>query len=414
VKEPPQIVVAQLGSRRGYAVPVLLHRAGTLAHFYTDAYAGKGWPAAALACVPRSLRSHPLRRLAGRRCEVPNGKITAFNLLGVEYVRRLQRARGSSERVAVHLWMGRAFAKRVAKWLDGRAAGVYALPSASLEIFQRAKEAGMKCILDQCAAAHEVEAEIMHEEHTRWPGWEDNRHVGATHDQMAGRLAVERDLADVVLCPSSFVRDSLRGRVPEHARVCVVPYGKDVARYACPARRHFRKGSLRVLFVGSVGLRKGAQYLLQAARALGPAVTVRLVGPVHCDEQKLRAAAPANVQIVGQVPHAEILEHYRWADVFCLPSLYEGSAGVTYEALAAGLPVICTPNTGSVVRDGVDGFIVPIRDVEAIAERIERLARDRELLAEMSRRAPERAQEYSWERYGERLVAAVSESLWEG
>ena len=107
------------------------------------------------------------------------------------------------------------------------------------------------------------------------------------------------------------------------------------------------------------------------------------------------------------MPRSEISEQYAWADVFLLPSLCEGSATVCYEALAAGLPVVTTPNAGSVVRDGVEGFTVPIRDSEAIVQKLERLAADRELLAEMSRNALERAREFTVERYGERLVRAV-------
>ena len=94
-------------------------------------------------------------------------------------------------------------------------------------------------------------------------------------------------------------------------------------------------------------------------------------------------------------------------DVFLLPSVSEGSAGVCYEALAAGLPVITTPNAGSVVRDGIDGFIVPIRSPEAIIEKLDRLASDPDLLAFMSKNARERSADYTLERYGERLLSNV-------
>jgi glycosyltransferase involved in cell wall biosynthesis len=100
-------------------------------------------------------------------------------------------------------------------------------------------------------------------------------------------------------------------------------------------------------------------------------------------------------------------EHYAWADLFLLPSICEGSATVCYEALAAGLPVITTENAGSVVRDGIDGFIVPIRDPGAIAERLENLHRDRALLESMSRAALERAREFTVEKYAERLLSAL-------
>jgi len=101
-------------------------------------------------------------------------------------------------------------------------------------------------------------------------------------------------------------------------------------------------------------------------------------------------------------------EHYAWADVFLLPSICEGSATVCYEALAAGLPVVTTENAGSVVRDGIDGFIVPIRDAAAVVARLETLDRDRPLLESMARAARERAREFTLEKYGERLLAALS------
>jgi glycosyltransferase involved in cell wall biosynthesis len=99
--------------------------------------------------------------------------------------------------------------------------------------------------------------------------------------------------------------------------------------------------------------------------------------------------------------------HYRWADVFVLPSVCEGSATVCYEALAAGLPVITTPHAGSVVRDGLDGYIVPIRDSGAIAQKLERLASDPELLTAMAANAAARAREFTIARYAERLLAVI-------
>jgi glycosyltransferase involved in cell wall biosynthesis len=125
--------------------------------------------------------------------------------------------------------------------------------------------------------------------------------------------------------------------------------------------------------------------------------------PAHA-QQLLRT----HINLLGAVPRAEIHQQFAWADIFLLPSICEGSATACYEALSFGLPVITTANTGSVVRDGVDGFIVPIRNAEAISERIERLARDRELLAAMSKNALERASQHTVEEYGERLLCALA------
>jgi len=102
-----------------------------------------------------------------------------------------------------------------------------------------------------------------------------------------------------------------------------------------------------------------------------------------------------------------VRRHYQWADVFVFPTICDSFGIVQVEALAAGLPVITTANAGSVVRAGIDGFIVPIRDAAAIAEKLDRLAADPDLLKKMSFAAVDRAREFSWEKYGERLVATV-------
>ena len=114
-----------------------------------------------------------------------------------------------------------------------------------------------------------------------------------------------------------------------------------------------------------------------------------------------------HVQVSGSVPRSEVIRHFDWADVFLLPSLCEGSATVTYEALAAGLPVIATPNTGSIVEDGISGFIVPARDSDAIVNAFERLLSDPSLLSEMGAAAHARSREGSLEAYGERLMQAL-------
>ncbi|HEY65970.1 MAG TPA: glycosyltransferase family 4 protein, partial [Caldilineae bacterium] len=90
---------------------------------------------------------------------------------------------------------------------------------------------------------------------------------------------------------------------------------------------------------------------------------------------------------------------YQQADVFTFPTIEEGSALVTYEALACGLPVVTTPNAGSVVRDGVEGFIVPTRDVEALVAVLERLRADERLRLGIGWAARQRAEAFTWERY---------------
>jgi glycosyltransferase involved in cell wall biosynthesis len=131
-----------------------------------------------------------------------------------------------------------------------------------------------------------------------------------------------------------------------------------------------------------------------------------MLGSINVRPDALRLLQQ-HVEVLGPVPRSTVREHYAWADVFLLPSLCEGSATVTYEALACGLPVIATPNTGSIVREGVDGFIVPIRDPEAIAAKLELFISQPDLLATMACHCREGAREGTLASYARRLNRAL-------
>ncbi|NET53986.1 MAG: glycosyltransferase family 4 protein, partial [Merismopedia sp. SIO2A8] len=132
-----------------------------------------------------------------------------------------------------------------------------------------------------------------------------------------------------------------------------------------------RGDELRILFAGSVGLRKGIPYLLQALRLLKGKIpfTCKVAGSIDIKLQRVKEYSDV-CNFLGRVPRSQMADLYTWADVFVLPSICEGSAMVIYEALNWGLPVITTYNSGSIVRDGIDGFIVPIRDAAAITDNL--------------------------------------------
>ncbi|MCA3268574.1 MAG: glycosyltransferase family 4 protein, partial [Azospirillum sp.] len=155
----------------------------------------------------------------------------------------------------------------------------------------------------------------------------------------------------------------------------------------------------------------GIKYLLEAAkRAAIPGMELVCVGKLAGGEA---AFAPyANVfRHVRHVPFHEVHALFQTADVFAYPSLHEGSAFASYEALASGLPVVCTPNTGSVVRDGVEGYLVAPRDVDALVDRLRALHRDPDLRARMATAARARAEEFTWAHYGARLSAWLDREL---
>jgi len=156
--------------------------------------------------------------------------------------------------------------------------------------------------------------------------------------------------------------------------------------------------------VGQLSQRKGIKYLLEAFRNLRlPGAELVLVGNVAGSGKGLLHYRDM-FQHVPNVPHSEVHQWFEQADIFVYPSLHEGSPLAIYEALACGLPVITTPNSGSVVQDGIQGYVVPIRDVERLKEKILLLYENRELCQQMSRKARLRAEEFTWAAYRRRLA----------
>ncbi len=408
----PQVIVARLGALMHYAVPVLFHRAGMLAHFYTDTYAGKGSAGyllgKAAALLPEGWRPAALQRFLGRREDsLPPEKITAFNRFGFAYAWAQKRARYVTELEKVFLTYGQRFCELVEKNHPKPADVVYAFNSSALGLFHWADQNNRRKILEQVIAPASIVSRLVWEEQQIWPGREEPREisVGQPRSELE---AQEWQAADAIVCGSDFVAQGLASLGVPLEKIRVVPYGVEPSRFTATRAPYDGRRPLRVLFVGGVSLRKGPQYLVQALGELNSTkVVTRLVGPVAIREP-YRRQWQSRAELTGQVSRTEVRLHYEWADVFVFPSICEGSATVTYEALAAGLPVITTTNAGSVVRNGVDGFIVPIRDAAAIAEKVDRLQANPALVAEMSLAARDGAQQFSWERYGERLVAAIN------
>lgn len=407
-----QVTVAQMGARMHYAVPEILHGARMLHRLFTDAYADTA-PFRVLQYVPGCMQPRFLRRLRARRARLPARMVRAFQAFGLQYAWKRTSASSPSDAAEVDFWAGARFNELIIKEGLNGADCVYGFNSASEALLSRARQLGIKTVLEQTVLPATARMRLLAEERERWPGWEEDGEGNGFASLLANREQAEWELADIIVCGSEYVAEGVVDQGGDRAKCKVVPYGVGTALFAPAATAPTRaQGPLRVLFVGSIGLRKGIPYLLQAASRLkGSEAIFRLVGPVVCDRQALLSRRPQNVHIVGPVARSEIMKQYQWADVLCLPTLCEGSATVTYEALAAGLPVITTQNAGSTVRDSVEGFIIPIRDSEAIAQRISTLLTDRQLLAQMSNAAVARSEHGSLVAYAERLLHAVQDLL---
>ena len=385
-----------------YAVPSLLHRAGMLAHFYTDVAGNLGFTSALAELIPPSLRLPSVRRLFARRIpdELRSEHVTTVEDVALFDAVMQRLTRGSR-------WNDRApheLRRRMLVDDFHGANALYCLDPGDLDLIRVAKRRGMVVVYEQIIAPQV--GRIMRDERARFPGFEPQDSEKLVEDG----LKVDREiwrLADLVLVPSQFVRQGLLALGASGHNVALVPYGLPESWYA-PDQARPRVG--RVLFVGGVGLRKGNHYLAEACRILhgrGVPVEFRVVGP-H-DGVAPTAAPFAGPDYVGAVPRSEVRGEFLQADVFAFPTLAEGFALAHLEAMACGVPVVTTPNCGPAVRDGVDGFVIPPRRPVELADRLQQIILDRALRERMGHSARQRALEFSWSAYQKGLIEALRE-----
>ena len=399
-------IIAQLGARRHYAIPRMLHDGGMLEHFYTDICATKGWPQL-LGLLPKNMRVTGVRRLLGRVPRgIPNSLITSFTQFGWTLSSRLRHIKTRSEVFEILLWAGEDFCRKVIHHGLGNADGVYTFNGAGLELMQYARSRGLRTVMEQTIAPMKIERKLLAEAQKCFPGWQEPEPDDDYVKAYIAREQAEWSESDVILCGSEFVREGIAACGGPVERCVVVPFGLAKNHFSSQLTRPAHNEPLRVLTVGAVGLRKGSPYVLEAAKKLKGSATFRMVGPLGISKE-INEQMKGYVELVGPVPRATIQDHFAWADVFLLPSLCEGSAMVTYEALAAGLPVICTPNTGSIVRDGLDGYLVPERNVDSITDALNVLIEDADQLKIMSGNAKNRSSEFTLDKYSQRLLNAI-------
>ena len=211
--------------------------------------------------------------------------------------------------------------------------------------------------------------------------------------------------ADAITVPSTVARRSFLAMGVPVEKVHVIPYGVRLDRFqrtTVPPTDSFE-----VLFAGQVALRKGIPYLLEAfARLRHPRKRLTIVGGVQDRLRPLLRTLPTEyVTFTGSLPQAELMERMGRSHVLVLPSVEEGLALVQAQAMACECPVIATFATGAedLFTNGIEGFIVPDRDVEALAERLQRVADDPNLQRSLSAAALARVRHIGgWDAYGER------------
>ncbi|KSU82077.1 Glycosyltransferase involved in cell wall bisynthesis [Fictibacillus enclensis] len=270
---------------------------------------------------------------------------------------------------------------------------------------RKVKSRGTKVFLEQRIAHVNTEINIYQKEFGKIPS--------NLSTPMIKRKLKEYDIADYILVPSQFVYNSMLENGIKKEKLIYVPYGYDSSLfYRVPPA--LQNESLKLIFVGQIGYRKGVKYLLDAIANLkfnNYNVDLTLVGGIDKnfkDELKKYKDIYKHIDFISQ---NELLKLYNNSHIFILPSLCEGSAVVTYEALGCGLPLIVTNNTGSVIENKKEGLIVQPSSVENIETAIKYFLNNPTEIERMSNNALKKAKEYTWEKYGERLVEQIYQRI---
>jgi alpha-maltose-1-phosphate synthase len=258
------------------------------------------------------------------------------------------------------------------------------------------------------ASTHIVwQREVLTEEYRRFslpPPFFDQR--------LVEKELQEYEESDVIVVPSRFVWRSFVDRGADPNKLVVNPYGVDLGTFnKDPVQRN--DDEFRVVWVGQVSLRKGIPYLLKAFRRLRhPRKRLFIAGAIHSDMcLALRTLPQERVEFLGSMKKTQVRSLLNRCDAFCIASIEEGMAYATVEAMACGLPVVATHNSGAgeILQEGREGFLVPAQDDRVIADRLQQLADDPGLRLRMGELGRQRVHEIGgWREYGDRYIGLIS------
>lgn len=408
VSAPPHgsVLVANPGSLPWLShAATALHRAGLLRAYVTPVATTERELRAA-ARLPGFLAG-PLQAELRKRAApagVPDARLgraaTTLELVSVA-ARRAGAPADALERAR-----GRAFDLATSRRLEPGDAAALVGYGAALHTLRAARRRGIPTLLEYPIAHHRVAQALLAEEARLRPDYAPTLQFYDLPAIARRRLDAEIAAAyRVLVLGQSHTRAFLDAGV-EESKLVLNPLGVDLERFG-PAPRE-PDGLFRVLFLGQLTQRKGLSYLLEGFEAAAiPDSRLALVGPAHHGLRPWEGRA--GVERRPPVPRWELPALYPSFDVLVLPSLVEGLPRVVLEAMACGVPVIVTEAAGGgdQVSDGVEGYVVPIRDPGAIADRLRRLHADPEERRRMGEAGRLRSQEYSWEAYERRIVHIV-------
>ncbi|MHC5610262.1 MAG: glycosyltransferase family 4 protein [Nostoc sp.] len=392
---------------------ISLGEAGLLQEVITTiAYNPEGSISLYLKLLPAQIRNRITNEL-GRRTWIPPNGVAMRSHPWSEAMRMtlvktgLSRSFGFGSQGPVD-WVYASLDRHVAKHhLQGLAA-VYAYEDGAATTFDKAKQQGILCLYELPIVYYQMTRKIMAQEAESFPHFSPVIETLAEPAWKLERKEKEIQLADHIFVPSTVVKESLLENGIKPEKISVIPYGAPV-EYFQPQPKI--DNCFRALFIGRLSPRKGVHYLLEAWQDLKLKNAELLLVGINLFPEGWLQQYKNICSHVPSVPHLLLNQYYSSASIFVFPSLIEGLALVQLEAMACGIPLITTSNAGGsdIITDGLEGFIIPIRDVEALKEKLEWCYSHPQELAEMGRAARRKAEQLNWSLYRQKLTSKVND-----
>jgi len=307
-------------------------------------------------------------------------------------------------------WIYKSLDEHAAQQHLNNIKAIYAYEDCASSTFKEAKKRGILCFYDLPIIYFQMAKSILNEEAEIFPELRSSLQTVNEPNWKIERKKQEVDLADHIFVPSRFVRQSLIDANIPIDKISVINYGAPI-EYFYPLNK--KDDTFRAIFVGRVGPRKGVHYLIKAWNNLKlPNAELLIVG-INEFTKEWSVKNFKNLKYIKSLPHHSLNTVYCSANVLVLPTLVEGLAQVQLESMACGIPVITTPNSGSddIISNGKEGFIIPKRNVDSLAEKIEWCFLNQEELKQMGIVARKKAEELSWGKYRKRLAEKVQNLL---
>lgn len=388
----PEFDYFVIGPRMGLLTPIALEESGLLSRLHTD------------ACLLPGLLTQGLQSLLGPRTagrvvvRIPKAKIRRHpDLFALARLRR-RRALAGRDTGLIDQLLIRSFVS-VARQCSS--AAVMGVQSSCLELF----EGRHYRVMEQVSPPLRYERRLVASEQGRFPGWAVDRMTMIS--EWDYRMEAEWSEAEVICVPSSHLVSLSAEFGADPAKFRVIPYPLPSA-CGSSARSVRRKTGdrLRVVFAGTLMLEKGVQYIWEALHGWSsPAIDMHFFGPSQLTPFGMQCLSEVGT-VHGPVPRSTLLGEFQRADLLLFPSLSEGSALVTGEAVAVGLPVVATRESGA--PDAA--IVIDARSPDGIRSALERIMDDPTLLEQQSQVGLAEASQRTVTAYTEEVAKLANEA----